>query len=286
MQTTQHHFIVNLKDSSKAEELLRFLGYLDFVESVSYIDLPDASEADNEISEEKEEEEPSSQPLYYTPKIGYTVEDMQAIADQFPADKKWTYSNLLEIFPPNLKIKVEILQNQLFITQNPTPSHQILLGKFLFQLIDFTRKHQPGQVFKIPLDTKLDEDNVVQPDILFISPHRYKVIEEMCINGAPDMALEIWLPTESQAYRQAKHQLYERQGVTEFWQIYPKKQHITIEVLDQEGKYPLFSEAKKEGTLRSKVLEGFEIDIQTLMSDKFFEQEKKKNKRKTKNQAE
>jgi hypothetical protein len=42
----------------------------------------------------------------------------------------------------------------------------------------------------------------------------------------------------------------------------------------EEGKYKLFSEASKEGSIQSSVLSGFEINLQELMPEKFFEQEK------------
>ncbi len=61
-----------------------------------------------------------------------------------------------------------------------------------------------------------------------------------------------------------KHQLYENQGVTEYWQIYPKKKKITVEVLNENQQYEVFSEASKKGTIRSQVLAGFEIDLATV----------------------
>jgi hypothetical protein len=36
------------------------------------------------------------------------------------------------------------------------------------------------------MDTKFDEDNLLQPDILFVAVTRYDIIEENYINGAPD----------------------------------------------------------------------------------------------------
>ncbi len=213
--------------------------------------------------------------------MSYTVEYIRNIAAQFPSDKKWTYSEAYQVFPQDLKIKLEIIHNQLIITPNPTPLHQIIVSEALMQFMYFIRQHQLGEILTSPLDVKFDENNVVQPDLLFLVHNFDEIENEVCITETPNMLIEIWLPTESQAYRDAKHGLYEQQGVTEFWQIYPEKQHIIIEVLDQEGKYQLFSEVKKEGTLRSKVLEGFEIAIQDLIPAPSLEK-KKKTVKKTK----
>ena len=64
-----------------------------------------------------------------------------------------------------------------------------------------------------------------------------------------------------------KHKMYESKGVTEYWQIFPKKREVKIEILNEEGKYQLFSEAKEIGIVKSKVLNGFEIEIETLFEE-------------------
>ncbi len=103
-----------------------------------------------------------------------------------------------------------------------------------------------------------------QPDIIFIAVSRYYIIENKKVKGTPNLVVEIWSPSNIKKEREMKHKTYQNQGVTEYWQIFPKKQEIRIEVLNEEGKYKLFSEATKIGKVKSKVLNGFEIEIETL----------------------
>jgi len=118
-----------------------------------------------------------------------------------------------------------------------------------------------------PTDTKFDEDNVVQPSIIFIAVRRYYILDEQGIVGAPDLIVEIWSPSNKKKERDMKHDLYEMHGVTEYWQIFPKKKNIATEVLNEAGKCEVFSEAKKTGTLQSKVLEGFSVNIEGFWND-------------------
>jgi len=249
--------LVNLKDISKAEEFMKFIQYLDFVDSVALL-------------EEEEKEETKTQ--YYTPKSSYTVEDIEAIAAQFPEDKKWTYADLEKYFPKDLKIKVEILNNRLIIMPSPSFIHQKISMKLSRAMDTFVEEQELGDVITAPMDTKFDEDNLEQPDILFISIKRSAIIEKNVINGAPDLIVEIISPSNHKKEREEKHSLYEISGVQEYWTIFPKKRSVKIEVLE-EGKYELFSEATKEGKVKSSVLEGFEISIKDLMPEKFFAQE-------------
>jgi Uma2 family endonuclease len=194
----------------------------------------------------------------------YAVEEIQAIADRFPKNYQWTAPDLEKHFPQDLKISVQILQNQLFIMASPNQLHQALSEELGFQLGAFVRQNKLGKLRYAPLDVKFDNDNVVQPDIIFVSVTRLDAIQEKGIVGAPDLVVEIWSPANKKKERELKHKLYEKNGVTEYWQIFPKQKKITIEALNEAGEYEVFTKAKKAGKVQSKVLEGFSIDVAEL----------------------
>lgn len=214
---------------------------------------------------EKAEVLPETSPTEVLPEIilparpahgDYSVEDIQGIADQFPKNYKWTTPDLEKYFPQDLKINVQILQNQLFINPNPTTLHQGLSVEMCFLLHSFVKEKEiDKRVWHAPLDVKFDKNNVAQPDI-FLRKNKKKAL--------PTWIAEIWLPTNTQKERDLKHELYEKNGVTEYWQIFPKKKKISIEVLNEAGKYETFTEAKKTGKVQSKVLEGFSVDVAEL----------------------
>ncbi len=105
---------------------------------------------------------------------------------------------------------------------------------------------------------------VVQPDILFISKGRLEIIGEKAIMGPPDLVVEIISPTTVRRDTVVKKSIYEKFGVRECWIVYPEERAIEVWVLNDEGKYGLFNVAEGEGKVRSKVLEGLEIDLKKV----------------------
>lgn len=202
--------------------------------------------------------------INYEEKRNYTFEDIQEIASKFPKDYKWTYQDLVNHFPKDLSIKVEIINNQLFIMPTPNTTHQIISDELVFQFNLFVRNNKLGKVLAAPMDVQFDEDNVVQPNILFIAVTRYEIIEKQNIQGSPNLVVEIWSPSNKKKERDLKKELYQKHGVTEFWQIYSKKKQVQVEVLNEEQKYQTYSKAEEKGIIKSKVLEGFEMDISLI----------------------
>lgn len=261
--------LINIPDEEKAREFLQY-----FVPNLSFIQ--EAHILENELEKPnslEENQEPSlvQEPLalYNTPKHSYTLEDIQAIAGQFPSDHRWTYTDLQKYLPKNLKIKVEILNHQLFIMPSPNELHQFISGELEFALRSFIKQNKiHGKVYDAPFDVKIDENNVFQPDILYVSLSRYEIIHEKGINGAPDLVIEIWSESNSKKEREAKKALYAGHQVLEFWDVYPQKAHILVEVLDENGAYQIFSEAQEKGAVHSKILAGFSIQLEDIFQVK------------------
>jgi Uma2 family endonuclease len=200
-------------------------------------------------------------------KSDYTFEEIEEYAALFPTTHIWKSADIETYFPQDLKVSVQIIQNQLFIMASPNFNHQEISMELSSVMHVFCKAHKVGKIVTAPLDVQFDEDNLFQPDIIFIAVSRYHIIENKKIQEAPNLVVEIWSPSNQKKEREMKHKTYENQGVTEYWQIFPKKREVKVEILNEEGKYKLFSEAKKTGKVQSKVLNGFEIEIQTLFEE-------------------
>lgn len=236
----------------KKEAFLQMLDLFDFVETVD-----EDTNQDDKTGEDKV--------LYYDPeKLDYTFEDIQAIATHFPEDYKWTYKDIEEYFPEDLKIKVEVINNKLYIMPSPNIEHQEISNEVSFQIGAFIRKHKLGKILYAPMDVRFDDNNTVQPDILFIAVGNYDILGGKIVEGLPDLCVEIWSPSNIKKDREMKEKLYESRSVKEYWQIKPKTQEVRIEILNEEDKYELFSEAKEKGIVQSKVLKGFDLDIESI----------------------
>ncbi|MEM6298199.1 MAG: Uma2 family endonuclease [Bacteroidota bacterium] len=188
------------------------------------------------------------------------------IAAQFPSDYHWTYDELCKHFPSDSNIPVEIIQNRLFIMPSPSEIHQELTFEICALMKSYARKHKLGKVIISPFDVIWEDGNdVAIPDVLFVSLSRQHILDGKKATDSPDLVVEVWSPSNNPQYRVEKREMYESRGVPEFWQVYPQKKRITVEVLDgKTSKYVVFSEVNQQGMIKSKVLEGFEMDVEAL----------------------
>jgi len=78
---------------------------------------------------------------------------------------------------------------------------------------------------------------VVQPD-LYVICDRSKLDERGCI-GAPDLIVEILSKGNSKKEVETKYELYQENGVREYWIVFPYEEVIQQHVLDGEEHYRL-----------------------------------------------
>jgi Uma2 family endonuclease len=95
--------------------------------------------------------------------------------------------------------RYELIEGDLVMTLSPFPQHQRLSRNRGFELNKFVRGKSLGEMFYAPCAVYLDSENVLQPDILFISGERLNIMGKKNIQGTPDLVIEIL--SESTAYR-------------------------------------------------------------------------------------
>ena len=101
---------------------------------------------------------------------------------------KFTYKDYLQL--PEDK-RYELVEGEFFMVPSPNYYHQVISKRLFRTLDDYVRKFGLGEVLYAPLDVILSEENVLQPDILFISKERFNIITNKNIQGAPDLIIEI-----------------------------------------------------------------------------------------------
>lgn len=175
--------------------------------------------------------------------------------------KIYTYQDYLNL--PNDRNRYEIINGELIMTPAPKIIHQDISRNIGIELALFVQKHKLGKVYYAPCDIVLSNENVVQPDILFILKENMNIITEDNIQGAPDIVIEILSPSTGYYDLVAKKEIYETFGVKEYWIVDPKKQWIEIYIL-KENKYNLHQRADKAGKIQSHLLKWFEIDLETV----------------------
>ncbi|MDX2302567.1 MAG: Uma2 family endonuclease [Microscillaceae bacterium] len=223
---------------------------------------PTPPTVEDEDTWDQEDYAPQNTP-YFEVKDHYNQQDILEIIAKFPKNKKWTFEDLQNptYFPPDLRVKVELLDYKIYVDMDPKPLHQEILSNIHIELGMFVKKNKLGKTYVAPVSLKINDGTTLKPDILYISLSKYEFIQENCIETAPELVIEILSPSNYRKLRTRKKQKYADFGVQEYWEISPKKQQISIEVLDAKThSFVLYSEAKASGKVHSKVLEGFALD--------------------------
>ncbi|HMP82103.1 MAG TPA: Uma2 family endonuclease [Verrucomicrobiota bacterium] len=175
-------------------------------------------------------------------------------------EKVWTYEDYLAL---NDDTVFEIINGKALMSPAPELFHQRWAGKLYQAILHHIEAHKLGEIFFAPVDVVLDEKNIVQPDLVFVSTANSSLLERRGVMGAPDLVVEIILPTSLRRDRYDKRELYARFGVKEFWLADVANRSIEILSL-LKGAYQLFSCATNEGKIQSAVLPGFELDLASL----------------------
>lgn len=158
---------------------------------------------------------------------------------QLDVKKTYTYADYLTW---RFDEMVELIKGKLFIN-SPAPAerHQMIASNLHRDISNHFRKHQCRSYFA-PFDVRLIKnkasDNeittVVQPDICVICD-KTKIDTKGCL-GAPDLIVEIISPYTAKKDLNEKFNLYEENGVKEYWIVFPDSNALNQYSLE-ENKY-------------------------------------------------
>lgn len=145
---------------------------------------------------------------------------------------KLTFEQFREL--PNDGKRYELVHGEVHVTPAPITRHQAVVQNLAVNLGYQVIKNHLGEVYTAPLDVRLGEDTVLQPDLIFISDARAGIIQEEWIAGSPDLVVEVLSPSTAAHDRATKVRVYAEAGVPEVWFIDPKAK--TVEILRLQGK--------------------------------------------------
>jgi Uma2 family endonuclease len=174
---------------------------------------------------------------------------------------RYTYADLAGF--PDDHIRREIIDGDLVVTAAPRTRHQRAVGEILIELGLYARRHG-GVALVAPTDVFFADDNVVEPDVLFLTSDHADRVEELYIAGAPDVAVEVSSPSTHRLELVRKLGLYERFGVPEYWYVDLQADRVEIHRLvdDQYGVPALL---RRGDVVRSVLLPGFELPVDQIL---------------------
>ena len=201
-------------------------------------------------------------------------EDLSEILVEEPESPiGFTYADYLTW---NFKERIELIRGKIFrMCPAPTIIHQQIAINIELELMNYLR-NKSCKCFHAPIDVRLkgkpfrkkkrrDDEitTVVQPDIIVVCDAE-KLKDNRSVDGAPDFVVEILSPGNTHIETKYKFDLYEENGVLEYWVVYPEYKQIYVYLLNENEQYgkPVIYEANEH--IASKVINGLRISTNDI----------------------
>ncbi|MGI4749452.1 MAG: Uma2 family endonuclease [Janthinobacterium lividum] len=184
--------------------------------------------------------------------------------------KSYSYADYLQW---KFDERVELIKGRIFkMSPAPSSSHQ-RIARVILVTLDVFLQGQSCEVFFAPFDVRLTRKSkinkelitVVQPDICVICD-RSKIDEKGCL-GAPDIVVEILSPGNNKKELQNKYEVYEENGVQEYWIVSPQDKTFLKYTLDGEGCYVPSKLLTFGSEVTTPVLPGFVLNLEQVFKD-------------------
>lgn len=190
---------------------------------------------------------------------------------QLDLNKTYTYADYLTW---RFKERVELIKGWIYkMSPAPRRIHQEVEGNLYFYLRRFF-EHDSCKIYQSPLDVRLSQkgfedqsvETVVQPDVSVICDQS-KLDKNGC-NGAPDLIIEVLSPSTAKKDFTEKFNLYEENGVKEYWIANPEGRSLQIFYLEKEKYEELELYEEKDEIIQSKLFPGLKFPMTDIFEYK------------------
>jgi Uma2 family endonuclease len=180
------------------------------------------------------------------------------------ADIKVTYAEYREL--PETGPKYQLVEGELCMSPAPNLRHQLVVGNLYAALRHFVLSCNLGTVVLAPIDIILSDENVLQPDIAYISAAHSSILVPEGVRGAPELCVEVLSERTRSLDMGIKRTLYARHGVTEYWAVDPDAKTLDLFRLQDDPTKPARTFAGAE-TLASPMLGEFALYLKEIFVD-------------------
>ncbi len=161
--------------------------------------------------------------------------------------------------------RYELIDGELIRLVSPNIAHQDNLRKLGYRMAVFAERGDAGAVYFPDTDVVLSDNDVVRPDLLFISKERAHILTYANIQGAPDLVVEILSPSTARRDWGVKRELYARHGVKEYWITDPGNKIVWVMPL-KDSVLEIKQTCYLGDTIASSVLAGFTVKVNDIFA--------------------
>ncbi len=179
------------------------------------------------------------------------------------ASRKMTVKEFLDINVEEGYV-YELINGIVMRRTSPNLIHQEASMMLSTLLNTFILSKKLGKIYAAPTDVYLDEFDLVVPDLSFVAVGNAAISQDsLCIEGVPDLIIEILSKGTQKIDRGVKMGLYKTHKVPEYWIVDPRLKSIEVYTL-RENDYEMAFYAEEIGEIKSNVLPEFSLDIEII----------------------
>jgi Uma2 family endonuclease len=198
--------------------------------------------------------------------------DMEMTFDQLDLNGTYNYADYLKW---TFSERLELIKGKIF-KMSPAPSrkHQSISTNLSGTFFQYLKK-TPCKLYSAPFDIRLTPlkgtaghnqiFTVVQPDICIVCDLD-KLDERGCI-GAPDLIIEILSPGNSRKELKEKYEVYEENGVREYWMVDSTERAIFIYQLNENGRFIGLRPRTEGEIVTTPIVPGFSMMVSDIFED-------------------
>lgn len=140
--------------------------------------------------------------------------------------------NERELYP-----SYEIIGGEKIMSPAANLDHSDIVGRIHFLFVKYLIEHKSGYVYTDNVDVHFSDGSLYKPDLCVVLKSNEKILAgRKAIYGAPDMVVEVLSHSTRKKNLTIKKDVYEAQGVREYWIIDPRAKSVTVYLL-RDGKY-------------------------------------------------
>jgi len=160
---------------------------------------------------------------------------------------------------PETGPQYQLVEGSLHMAPAPTRFHQHVSRNIEFMILKWIEAGGGGEIYNAPFDVYLDETNVFQPDLVYVSKENLGILTDAGAEGAPDLVIEILSPSTRKLDLGPKKKVFARHGVKEMWIVDPEPKTIDRFLLAVDSETPA-QRFTVNDSFTSEILPGLTIE--------------------------
>ena len=136
----------------------------------------------------------------------------------------------------------EIIGGEKIMSPAANLTHSDIIGRLYLFIGNHLMANKSGYIYPDNVDVHFSDGSLFKPDLVVVLKSNEKILAgRKAIYGAPDMVVEVLSKSTKKKDLTIKKDVYEAQGVKEYWIVDPYMKAISVYLL-RDGKYFLDDE--------------------------------------------